>query len=153
MSLSRKHKQGFKKEYAIEWPILTWSMKSSLYVFCTICRRDFSVAHGGQNDCSRHVDRPRHRENAEAMTNASSMNIKSMFATSSNETLDVIKAESLFIKFIIEHNLPISVADHAGNLFKRMFPDSKIAGKYKCARTKTTELIKTFAGITQNDLY
>ena len=28
MSLSRKHKQGFKKEYAIEWPILTRSMKS-----------------------------------------------------------------------------------------------------------------------------
>ena len=87
------------------------------------------------------------------MTNASSMNVKSMFATSSNETLDAIKAESLFIKFIIEHNLPISVADRAGNLFKHMFPDSKIAGKYKCARTKTTELIKTFAGITQSDLY
>ena len=46
-----------------------------------------------------------------------------MNVTSSNETLDAIKAESLFIKFIVQHDLPISVADHAGNFLTPMFPD------------------------------
>lgn len=34
-----------------------------------------------------------------------------------------IRAETLFTNFIVEHNLPLSVADHAaGPLFKKMFP-------------------------------
>ena len=53
---------------------------------------------------------------------------------------DVTKAELLFTNFLIEHNLPLATADHAGPLFRKMFPDSKIAEKYACARTKTTAL-------------
>ena len=40
----------------------------------------------------------------------------------------VINAECLFVNFILEHNLPLSVADHARELFKIMFP--------KCPTTK-----------------
>ena len=34
--------------------------------------------------------------------------------------------------------MPIAVADHAGPLFRSMFPDNKIAQSYDCARTKAT---------------
>ena len=47
----------------------------------------------------------------------------------------VTSAELLFSNFIIEHNLPIAIADHAGDLFRSMFPDSDIAKNYKSART------------------
>lgn len=53
----------------------------------------------------------------------------------------IISAEVKFTAFIVEHNLPLAVADHAGPLFKSMFPDSNIAAKYGCARTKTTAII------------
>ena len=37
-----------------------------------------------------------------------------------------VNAETLFTSYLIEHNIPVAVSDHAGPLFKRMFPDSKI---------------------------
>ena len=41
----------------------------------------------------------------------------------------------------MEHNIPLAVSDHAGPLFRKMFPDSAIAKKYSCARTKTTTVL------------
>lgn len=46
----------------------------------------------------------------------------------------VIRSEVLFTGFLVEHNLPMSVADHAGPLFKQMFPDSAVASQYRRAR-------------------
>ena len=43
--------------------------------------------------------------------------------------------------FLLEHNLPFATADHAGQLFRSMFPDSKIAGYYGYGGTKTTCII------------
>ena len=40
-------------------------------------------------------------------------------------------------KFIVQHNVSILVADHLGQLFKHIFPDSQIACSYACAKTKT----------------
>ena len=53
----------------------------------------------------------------------------------------VINAEVLFTGFLFEHNIPLAVSDHAGPLFRKMFPDSTIAKKYSCARTKTTAVL------------
>eukprot|EP00057_Strongylocentrotus_purpuratus_P012711 XP_011667185.1 PREDICTED: uncharacterized protein LOC105439660 [Strongylocentrotus purpuratus] len=51
------------------------------------------------------------------------------------------KAEALFTGFLVEHNLPVAASDHAGPIFKKMFPDSNIATKYGSARTKTSSMI------------
>ena len=40
-------------------------------------------------------------------------------------------------------NLPLACADHKGPLFRKMFPDSTIATKYGCARTKTGCVLET----------
>ena len=53
----------------------------------------------------------------------------------------VISAEVKITGFVLDHNLPLDVADHVGPLFRSMFPDSKIAGYYGCARTKTACII------------
>ena len=58
------------------------------------------------------------------------------------DTEDVIRSETLFTNFVAEHNLPIAVADHFTRLCKQMFPDSKIAKKFTCGRTKTTMIVK-----------
>jgi hypothetical protein len=73
----------------------------------------------------------------------------------------VMNAELLFTNYLVEHNIAISAADHAGPLVKKMFPDSKIAKSFKCARTKATALInhegaKTSARIAElvrNDVF
>ena len=43
--------------------------------------------------------------------------------------------------FIVQHNLPIATADHLAQLFKNLFPDSKIAASYTKAKTKTFVII------------
>lgn len=63
---------------------------------------------------------------------------------------DGISPEAILIvqlerAFLIEHIVPFAAADHAGVLFLKMFPDSKEAKNYGCARTKTTAIVKVMA--------
>ena len=37
--------------------------------------------------------------------------------------------------FIVRHKLPIATADHLAQLFKNLFPNSKIAASYAKAKT------------------
>ena len=53
--------------------------------------------------------------------------------------LNTIRAEVLFTSFLVEHNIPLSAADHDGPLLK-MFPDSKVAQKYGCAHAKSRNI-------------
>ena len=41
----------------------------------------------------------------------------------------VVKANLLFSGFLVEHKPPLTAADHAAELFRNMFPDSKIVNK------------------------
>ena len=66
-----------------------------------------------------------------------------MLAKVSNESVSekVMKSELYFARFVEEHNLSFATADHFTKLCKVMFPDSKVAESFSCARTKTTALI------------
>ena len=92
------------------------SFKGDDFAQCIICRIDFSVTHEGENYIARHN------------------------AATSDWDQNITKAELLFAGFLVEHNLPLAIADHAGNLFKATFPDLKIANKYKSGRTKTSHI-------------
>ena len=50
-------------------------------------------------------------------------------------------AELFFTSFLVEHNLSFATADHFSKLCKAMFPDSQIAQRYSCGRTKTTAIV------------
>ena len=58
--------------------------------------------------------------------------------------------EVLFSAFFVEHNLPIATSDHAGSFFRDMFPDSKIAARYKFKRTKNTHILA--GGVAKNNI-
>lgn len=137
----RKHQQTFKEEYQLLWPVLKRSNVSNNHAHCMVCNMDFNIAHGGRDDCRRHVECVRHVEKAKI--SSSHQSLKTLF-TKPND-LNVIKAEALFTSFLVEHNCPLSAADHAGPLFKKMFPDSQIASKYGCGRTKTTAIVRSFS--------
>ncbi len=47
--------QRFKKEYTEKYPVITASRIGESHAFCTVCRLDISVAHGGIHDCRKHV--------------------------------------------------------------------------------------------------
>ena len=43
--------------------------------------------------------------------------------------------------FSVEQQLSFKVSDHATKLFAKMFPDSQIAAKLSCVRTKTKAMV------------
>ena len=49
-------------------------------------------------------------------------------ASSATANLDqkVVKTKLFFSGFLVEHDLPVTTADHSAKLFRNMFPDSKI---------------------------
>ena len=66
-----------------------------------------------------------------------------MFSIASENVVQqkVTKAEVIFTNFVLEHNLPFSVADHFTDLCKQMFPDSEVAKLFSCRRLKTTHIL------------
>ena len=45
-------------------------------------------------------------------------------------------------EFLVEHNLPLAVADHIGPLLRKMFPNNAVAKRYRCGQTKTRSLVR-----------
>lgn len=132
----KKYPTVFNKSYSDEYTCIKSSRKGNSYAFCTACNCDFSILHRGKGDIIRHLDTKKHIDNAKVI-----ISNKKIDFMQKNDLNNIINAEALFTAFIVEHNLPISSADHAGPLFRKMFPDSSIAKKYGCARTKTTSII------------
>ena len=55
----------FLLAYTTDWPVLKPSTKVATFCYCCACRLDFSIGHGGCDDCKRHVACKRHKEYAE----------------------------------------------------------------------------------------
>ena len=66
---------------------------------------------------------------------------QTFFTECSKSADQVMNAEVLVTDLIVEHNLPMAIADSFGQLFKKAFPDNKIAKQYQCGATKTSCII------------
>ncbi|XP_074661129.1 zinc finger BED domain-containing protein 5-like [Tubulanus polymorphus] len=141
----KRRMQKFREEYSMKYPCIEKSSKSKHHAFCAYCKSDFTVAYGGVDDIHRHMATSKHSEAAKALNK--SKNITSFFVR--KEDLSVIRAETMFCEFLVEHNIPISAADHVGELARKMFPDSQIAKDYSSGRTKTTCIIKELAKVVK----
>ncbi|KAH6932477.1 hypothetical protein HPB50_006291 [Hyalomma asiaticum] len=64
----------------------------------------------------------------------------------------VIRAECLFTAFLVEHDIPLSVSDHAGPLFWKILPKCEEAKRYACGRTKTIPIVGEMAANTETPL-
>nr|XP_015928697.2 uncharacterized protein LOC107455586 [Parasteatoda tepidariorum] len=132
-----KYSSSFQKAYTEEFPCIISSRKGNTFAMCVVCQTDFNVAHGGRSDVVKHVSTLKHKDKVKIVDQNKKLNL---FSQSKDQR--VINAECLFSAFLVEHNLPLSASDHAGSLFRKMFPDSEIAKKYSSGRTKTTAIVK-----------
>ncbi|CAB3996169.1 PREDICTED: uncharacterized protein LOC100641058 [Paramuricea clavata] len=124
-----RYKSTFQNEWTVKYKTFLRQVHGNIHAFyCNVC-----------NDVIRHKDGEDHKRWESSLRNQPILNL----ATSSTNTLlfNTSKAEVLAAKFIVEHNLPISVSDHLGPLFRQMFPDSTIAKNYASAHTKTNCII------------
>ena len=112
--------QKHKSNYNVQYAVIRQSRIDRYHVFCLVCSADIGVAHGGIGDVKKHVLSLKHM----------SCNCAQFFPPSSDTS--VINAEVLFTEFLVEHNVAFAASEHAGPLFRWMFPDSDIARKYGC---------------------
>ena len=146
----KKRLQVYKPEYSVRYPVISRSARGIHYAFCTVCESHFSVAASGVWDVGTHVDGARHKQ-----IYANKKKDKSMQASMTNFLVKdrvtemehkVVSAELMWVHFLVEHNIPIAVADHFTKMLPKMVPDSDIAKKFKCGKTKSTCLIKMMGG-------
>ena len=136
-----KRKQSYKTEYSEKWDFIQPSQKGENHARCTLCSSDFSIAHSGSYDITHHIETAKHRSIAE--TKSANRPIRQFMPSTSNADHDVIRAETLWTEYVIEHNMPFVSSDDFTDVVKKMFPDSKIASQFSCRRTKTTAIART----------
>lgn len=136
----KQYNQVFLDSYSNIFPSIVKSRKGANFAFCTVCSVDIKIAHGGSSDIKNHLRSKKHGDLVKTQEKISK--IGTFFGTDEN---DVINAECFFTSFILEHNLPIAVADHVGPLLRKMFPKCDAVKKYGSGRTKTTAIIRKMA--------
>ncbi|KAH6936424.1 hypothetical protein HPB50_017066 [Hyalomma asiaticum] len=144
----KKYLQAFLDSYTAEFPCLVTSRKGDKYGFCTTCACDVSVSHGGKADIKVHIASQKHQNYVRAADRQG--NIGSFFQKSCEDS--VIHTECLFKGFLVEHNLPLSLSDQAGPLFRKMFPKCEDAKRYGCGHRKTTAIVGEMAAHTGNTM-
>ena len=116
---------------------------------CKVCGVTFFVRHGGANDVVKHFSSQNHLQ---AMSSTCSTHTLAKFGFGQSEAakrarrkreeeqMQVQKAETLFVQFVAEHNLPFRIGAHFTKLVKGMFP-ADIARQFQCSHTKTSVLV------------
>ncbi|XP_058409245.1 uncharacterized protein LOC131412973 [Diceros bicornis minor] len=109
--------------------------------YCTICRKEFGVGHGGEGDVKAHMETESHKS---GMRQASTLeSIQSVFVSQkdTNAQWKIAAAELAWAYHTNEHALSYRSLDCSMKLSKVTFPDSEVATKMSCGRTKGEILI------------
>ena len=98
---------------------------------------DFGISHSGRRDILSHLKTEKHCTKAQLHT-VKARPITQHFPSSEESTTGpVIQAEVRFCQFVAENNLSFRVAESFQKFLKVAFPDSDVARKFSCSRTKT----------------
>jgi len=159
-------------------PVKRWlkqGSNSSTFI-CTICKTDeLTCGNKGWQSIERHMNNKKHRDNLKLIKENSTFVIRTESTTnqhqeaSSSSTVPMIslahhtknigftdqvtRAESLWAIYAARHGYSYRSCDDLGDLFRTMFPDSKIAEHYKMERNKLSYVISHGLGpFFHNDL-
>ena len=110
--------QKFLPDYTISWPVLKPSKKGATYCYCDTCRLNFSVGHGGRDDCKRHVASKRLSDFVKLRKACPS--VSSVFKKMENPLKDKIThAEALLVSTLAGNNLPIASKTAKGTIWMK----------------------------------
>jgi hypothetical protein len=104
-------------------------------VRCKICDKRFSISHGGENDIKRHAAGPIYKTNI-LWKNANKLMTDFVMTKLDPNTDKVTAAECTKIYHTIQHEHSYRSADCDTKLCQTVFPDSDIAKKLSCGRTR-----------------
>lgn len=101
--------------------------------YCTLCRREFLICYGGENDLKQHAKTSIH---INAVKSKGKSSISSFFASSTGESDKVAAAEVSYVFHTIKHGLSYNGTDCLVKLNSSLFNDSNTVKKIHMGRTK-----------------
>ncbi|XP_016665151.1 uncharacterized protein LOC107885900 [Acyrthosiphon pisum] len=108
-------------------------------------RKDFSVSHGGLSDIKQHENSNLHKTNSKSV--ASSQILNTFFIKPNTiESQKIALAELIKVYHNIKHNLSYNSLDCSLKLMPKLYPDSGIAKKLACGRTKAESITTNVLG-------
>ncbi|KAK6466758.1 hypothetical protein HHUSO_G35875 [Huso huso] len=139
------YKSKFQPGWTTEWPFIKKGLTQH-HFWCEICRTENACYHMGHADVERHIESESHQRKVKAVEQSQQI---TKFTVNTAPKVDNMtqleaKARRAEIKVavtMVNHNVPLAVADHFSPLMKECFKDSDVAQRYGAARTKTTCII------------
>lgn len=139
---NRKRKNYFNKTWSNDHDWL-FQGKQIHFAKCILCGSEFSIKNGGITDVKRHMNTKKHKCNIKL---SAQNNLRKFFHNTSSTSIpknvkQKAAAEATFIFHTIQHAHSYNSANCSGNLFPVIFPDSQIALKFSCGRTKLSKIV------------
>lgn len=144
MPKSEKRSCKFREVWKVDY---SWLAKSHLESFsrCTICNKNFSVSHGGLSDVKQHEKSNLHKTNSKSVTSSQILN-KFFIKPNTVESQKIALAELIEVYHNVKHNLSYKSLDCSLKLMPKLYPDSGIAKKIACGRTKAESITTNVLG-------
>uniref|UniRef100_A0A3B1JH27 HAT C-terminal dimerisation domain-containing protein n=1 Tax=Astyanax mexicanus TaxID=7994 RepID=A0A3B1JH27_ASTMX len=110
-------------------------------VLCEVCLSHFSVSHGGEYDVKRHRQCETHKKRVAQKEVSQSMHTFLLKPKQDSNVDKVTAAELTSVYHTVKHSLSYRSEDCGNKLTSAIFPDSEIAKKMSCGRTKAASLV------------
>ena len=107
-----KRWQRYKTEYETQFSCIMSSRPAEYFAFCKLCCSDIGIKNSGLYDITKHFVKEKHKGEAEKVKPVPlGSSIKSFF--SNDDDLETIQAEAFLCGFLVEHNIPLIITEHA----------------------------------------
>ncbi|XP_051803049.1 uncharacterized protein LOC127533610 [Acanthochromis polyacanthus] len=130
----------YREEWTRKYTWVTAAFGDVNKAFCKVCRKDFSISHGGESDLKSHASGKQHVNN----TNAVQTNtlLSSFFKPQDDSVYSKVAAAELTSVFhCVSHQQSYRSLDCAMKLTPKLYQDSAIAKLISCGRTKAEALV------------
>lgn len=127
---------------------LSKSDKGPLYFHCKLCNSD---GRAGKSEIEKHAAGAKHKNIVESAQCATS--VLDMPSVSGENRIErkVKEAEIRLAAVVSKLNLPFSASDELIPVIKAVCPDSDVAKKLKCGKTKCAAIVKNVLGRKKSD--
>ncbi|RXN16033.1 zinc finger protein 862-like [Labeo rohita] len=136
----KKRRCGYKKDWENEYLWLKGVEGDTERAFCDLCKTSFSIGHGGEYDVKRHRLTETHKKRVQQKETSKSMDA---FLQPKNDFLadKVTAAEVTSVYHTVQHATSYQAGDCGTKLAPTIYPDSDIAKRMACGRTKAEAIV------------
>ncbi|EFA12423.1 hypothetical protein TcasGA2_TC001482 [Tribolium castaneum] len=142
-SLSKKGKYNvtFNVLWKKKYTFITEG-KTNYQTKCIYCASEFRINHGGENDIIKHLSTMKHKTNVSASVSSKKINVFFERAGNDDRKKKTALAECVYVFHALKHSHSYNSSMSCGSkLFPILFPDSNVAAKFTCGRTKATKVV------------